>query len=98
MATRNGTANLLKQNRAYRELSEDYSPDMAACLTTRNLLRNGVDVSDKEVAGWAKINQASCKGQLDIRGEVRRAEGKAAIAAGTAVKHAATGKKSEHHN
>lgn len=98
MATRNGTANLLKQNRAYKELSDDYSPGVAACLTARNLLRNGVDVSDKEVAGWAKINQASCKGKLDIRSEAKRAEDNAAVAAGTTVMRAASGKKREHHD
>ena len=96
MAMRKGTANLLKQNRAYRELAEDYSSDVAACLTARNLLRNGVDVSDREVAGWAKINQATCKGQLDIGGEVKRAEGKAAVAAGTTVERVASGRKHEH--
>jgi len=98
MATRKGTANLLKQNRAYKELSEDYSPNVAACLTARNLLRNGVDVSDRDVASWAKINQASCKGKLDIRSEVRRAEGNAAVAAGATVQRAALGKKREHHD
>lgn len=96
MAMRKGTANLLKQNRAYRELSEDYSPDVAACLTVRNLLRNGVGVSDREVVGWAKVNQAACKGQLDIGGEVRRAEGKAAVAAGSTVERVASGRKREH--
>ena len=97
MAKHNGTANLLAQNRAYRTLADEYSPEVADCLTSKNLLRNGVDVSEKEVAGWAKINQVSCKGYLDIRDEVRRAERQAAAAAGTAVNRAEKNATPERH-
>jgi hypothetical protein len=86
MATRHGTANMLAQNRAYRELESEYSPEVARCLTARNLLRNGVDVRDADVAAWAKINDFCCKARLDIRDEVRRAERTASVAAGTAVR------------
>lgn len=86
MATRYGTANMLAQNRAYRELEADYSPAVAQCLTSRNLLRHGVEVSNAEVAAWARLNRLCCKARLDIRDEVRRAERTAAVAAGTAVK------------
>jgi len=85
MPTRYGTANMLAQNRAYRELESEYSPEVARCLTSRNLLRHGVDVSDADVAAWARINGQCCKAHLDIRNEVRRAERTASVAAGTAV-------------
>ena len=86
MATRHGTANMLAQNRAFRELEADYSPEVARCLTSRNFLRHGADVSDTEVAAWSRVNRLCCKARLDIRDEVKRAERKAATAAGTAVK------------
>jgi hypothetical protein len=90
MPIRHGTANMLAQNRAYRELESEYSPEVARCLTSRNLLRNGVDASDADVAAWAKINGHCCKGQLDIREESRRANRTAAVAAGTVVDRAKT--------
>ena len=85
MANPKGTANLLAQNRAYRELETEYSPIVPRCLTSRNLMRNGVDASDADVAAWAKVNRACCKGQVDIRAETAKAERAAAVAAGTAV-------------
>ena len=85
MANAKGTANLLAQNRAYRELETEYSPAVARCLTSRNLLRNGIDASDEDVAAWAKINRACCKGRVDIRAETAKAERAASTAAGTAV-------------
>lgn len=89
MSERNGTANLLSQVTAFRELKEDYSTEVAEALTAKNLLRNGVDASVAEVKGWDKINNAALQGRLDIPTEVASAEGKAAVAAGTVADQAA---------
>ncbi|RJG02273.1 hypothetical protein [Noviherbaspirillum sedimenti] len=85
MSERNGTANLLAQVKAFRELKDDYSPEVAESLTSKNLQRNDVDASVTDVKGWAKINEAALQGRLDIPTEITIAEGKAAIAAGTAI-------------
>jgi hypothetical protein len=85
MSERNGTANLLNQLKAFRELSEDYGTDSAENLTARNLQRNGVDANVTDVKGWVKVSDAALQGNLDIPAEVIRAEEKAAIAAGIAI-------------
>lgn len=85
MSERSGTANLLNQLKAFRELSEDYNPDVAENLTAKNLQRNGVDATVIDVKGWVKVSDAALQGNLDIPAEVALAEEKAAIAAGTAI-------------
>ena len=85
MSERNGTANLLSQVTAFRELKEDYSSEVAESLTAKNLQRNGIDASITDVKGWEKVNNAALQGRLDIPAEVVIAEKKASIAAGTAL-------------
>lgn len=89
MSERNGTANLLAQVTAFRELKEDYNPEVAENLTARNLQRNGINASTTDVKGWDKINNAALQGHLDIPAEVVLAERKASIAAGTTLGQAA---------
>lgn len=89
MSERNGTANLLAQVTAFRELKEDYNPEVAENLTARNLQRNGINASTTDVKGWDKINNAALQGRLDIPAEVVIAERKASIAAGTTLDQAA---------
>lgn len=95
MPKHKGTANELEQGRAYRDLVNDYNRDVANCLTSKSMLRHGVDASHRDVEGWAKVNDASHKGKLDIRDERRRAEDKAAVVAGSAVNQAASRSKTE---
>lgn len=89
MSERNGTANLLAQVTAFRELKEDYNPEVAENLTARNLQRNGINATTTDVKAWDKINNAALQGHLDIPAEVVIAEGKAAVAAGTTLGQAA---------
>ena len=89
MSERNGTANLLAQVTAFRELNEDYNRDVAENLTARNLQRNGINASTTDVRAWDKINNAALQGRLDIPAEVVIAEEKAATAAGTNLNQAA---------
>jgi hypothetical protein len=89
MSERNGTANLLAQVTAFRELKEDYNPEVAENLTARNLQRHGINATTTDVKAWDKINNAALQGHLDIPAEVVIAEGKAASAAGTTLGQAA---------
>ena len=89
MSERNGTANLLAQVTAFRELKEDYNSEVAENLTAKNLQRNGINASTTDVKGWDKINNAALQGRLDIPAEVVIAERKASIAAGTTLGQAA---------
>ncbi|MBK5437243.1 hypothetical protein JFV30_10420 [Pseudomonas sp. TH32] len=64
-----GTANLLHQHAEYNKLSDEYSPEVAAVLTQKNLSRSNVQVSVEQVDGWHQINEASIKGHLDLESE-----------------------------
>lgn len=90
MPEHNGTANLLAQMTAFRELKEDYNAEVAECLTVKNLKRNGINASVSDVQGWEKINNAALHGNLDIQREATLAEGKAATATGNAITHVST--------
>lgn len=79
-----GTANILHQHKAYNDLRNDYSPDVANALLQKSLERRSVSVTPEEVGGWHKINQAACDGKLDLVVERKVAE-TMADAAGAAM-------------
>lgn len=64
-----GTANKLRQAKLYNDLSEEYTPEGANLLASRNLTRNGVPMSPEGVGHWAIINRAAELGQMDLAEE-----------------------------
>ena len=64
-----GTANVLHQMKAYRELSEEYGAEGANLLGSKSLERNGVTVPPEGVGHWAQINAAAEQGRMDLESE-----------------------------
>lgn len=72
-----GTANILHQNAIYEELCEEYSPEVANALTSKNLQRQGVDVPPEGCGHWHTINKAAANQKLDLAQELAIAENQA---------------------
>ena len=71
-----GTANALRQQSVYRELSEIYTPEGANLLASVNLKRNGVDVPPEGVGHWNTVNEAAHAGKMDLEAEAAIAAAK----------------------
>jgi hypothetical protein len=71
-----GTANALRQQSVYRELSELYTPEGANLLASVNLKRNGVDVPPEGVGHWNTVNEAAHAGKMDLEAEAAIAAAK----------------------
>ena len=69
-----GTANILHQNAIYEDLCEEYSPDVANALTSKNLQRQGVNVPPEGCGHWHAINKAAADQKLDLEHERAIAE------------------------
>ncbi|MEA9753710.1 hypothetical protein VDG64_00735 [Xanthomonas campestris pv. raphani] len=61
-----GTANVLHQMKAYRDLSNEYGADGANILGSRSLERNGVSVPPEALGHWATINTAAEQNRMDL--------------------------------
>lgn len=72
-----GTANILHQNAIYENLCEEYSPEVANALTSKNLQRQGVDVPPEGCGHWHTINKAAANQKLDLAQELAIAENQA---------------------
>lgn len=72
-----GTANILHQNAIYEDLCEEYSPEVANALTSKNLQRQGVDVPPEGCGHWHTINKAAANQKLDLAQELAIAENQA---------------------
>ena len=72
-----GTANILRQNAIYKDLREEYSPDVANALTSKNLQRQGVNVPPEGCRHWHTINKAAADQKLDLEQERAIAENQA---------------------
>lgn len=72
-----GTANILHQNAIYEDLCEEYSPEVANALTSKNLQRQGVNVPPEGCGHWHTINKAAADQKLDLEQERAIAENQA---------------------
>ncbi|WP_442769417.1 hypothetical protein [Zoogloea ramigera] len=72
-----GTANILRQNAIYKDLREEYSPDVANALTSKNLQRQGINVPPEGCEHWHTINKAATDQKLDLEQERAIAESQA---------------------
>lgn len=72
-----GTANILHQNAIYEDLCEEYSPDVANALTSKNLQRQGINVPPEGCGHWHTINKAAANQKLDLKQERAIAESQA---------------------
>ncbi len=72
-----GTANILHQNAIYEDLCEEYSPEVANALTSKNLQRQGVNVPPEGCRHWHTINKAAADQKLDLEQERAIAENQA---------------------
>lgn len=72
-----GTANILHQNAIYEDLCEEYSPDVANALTSKNLQRQGINVPPEGCGHWHTINKAAAEQKLDLEQERAIAESQA---------------------
>lgn len=68
---------VVEQVEAHRDLSEEYTPEVANHLVSRSLQRHGVMMTPDQVDAWATINDAAGTGKLSIQNELARAEAKA---------------------
>ena len=72
-----GTENILHQNAIYEDLCEEYSPEVANALTSKNLQRQGVNVPPEGCGHWHTINKAAADQKLDLEQERAIAENQA---------------------
>ena len=72
-----GTANILHQNAIYEDVCEEYSPEVANALTSKNLQRKGVNVPPEGCGHWHTINKAAVDQKLDLEQERAIAENQA---------------------
>lgn len=85
-----GTANILHQFTAYKQLRDDYSPEVANVLTQKNLESHDVPATPNDVEAWHRINAAAASAKLDIPAERHKAETQAKAAVDAILQTAAS--------